>query len=869
MAQLQVDLSQSPQFIVQNHLLGEGVDLLNTSFNGQSGNTFNPQLGTFNSGQEAIGISEGIIIATGQATIAEGPNDLPTAYEPIDEEDELTEDSDLSALMSGSAELNDVAVLEFDFLASGDTLRFSYVFASEEYNEHTCSPYNDLFGFFISGPGIAGDGTFSNNAVNLATIPGRDVPVAINTVNRGLAGDYGSMSICNAADINWQENSEYFVDNELNTSENTTQFDGFTKVFTVAIPVECGGTYHIKIAIADAVDGKNDSAVFFESGSFASPAPLEVKVDVENEVDGEAIEGCSNYRLELARNDSSTTEVVYLKSVFAEANPGIFPDFPDSVIFYPMQGKLNWELPIEYDGIFDGERVFDLTFLQPAVCGLDTAETELSLILTDRPDLEVAYDDTLSVSCDEQGLVNLEINGGLPPYTVEWEGNYSGTVFELDGFEPLLINGLVTDQCSLHEENVSILYEPIEYDPVNIVLPQSIAINCLEPLELDPVITGGRGDYTFRWSFDESLLSESNSLMVDSPEEGILSLIVEDGCMPSDTSSITLELQNNPITVDLGEDMPGSCTEEIILIPQIAGGFGSLSFEWKRNLSVESYAPNFNFIPISPSLISLKVQDECDQIAFDTLNVSLDYESIEISMPADTSICKGERLNFTPDISGGMGSYTYLWHERGSNLLPLNIIPIRDGTYTLSVTDECFRTKMGQMNVELIDVIADFEFDYDSDHSPLINLSTPDISYFWILPSGETSTFFEPQFEPVVDQDQMITLEVKHPIGCTDTKVGFYEPPLNVFIPSAFTPDGDGLNDVFRVKGTYIDEFDLWVYDRWGNVVFHTSELEKGWNGSDSNSNFTTENLIYSYRVLAKGYNFQVFDKKGSITVVR
>jgi gliding motility-associated-like protein len=868
-AQLQVDITQSPEYIVQNHLLGEGVDLLNVSFNGASGSTNNPQIGTFSNGFEAIGISNGIVLATGLATIAQGPNDLPTAFEPINEDDQLSEEPDLAELMTGSAELNDVAVLEFDFIASGDTLRFSYVFASEEYNEHTCSPYNDLFGFFISGPGISGDGTFSNNAVNLATIPGRDVPVAINTVNRGTAGEYGSMAICNGADINWQENSQYFVDNELNTSLNTTQFDGFTKVFTVAIPVECGGTYHIKMAIADAVDGKNDSAVFLKSGSFASQAPLEVSVEAENEIEGEAIEGCSNYAFELSRNDSSATKVVYLKSAFADANPEIFPDFPDSLVFYPMQGKLNWELPVQHDGIFEGERSFEIAFLQPEICGLDTAETEFSLSITDRPELSVQYDDSLLVSCDELGVVNLELSGGLPPYTVDWEGGYSGTQFEIEGSETLEIIGRVSDQCGLHQENVAIVYDPIEYDPVQITVPQSVEINCLEPLIVDPFIVGGRGDYSHRWFFDTSQISTSSELNVNSPSEGEISLIVDDGCMPSDTAYISLELQDNPISVDLGDDRNGTCTESITLTPQVEGGFGELSFEWKRNLAVESYSSSFSFTPISPSLISLEVNDECEQSGYDTLKVLLDYQSIQITMPEDTSICKGERLEYTPSVKGGMGEYSYFWQERGSELLPLNVIPSRDDTYTLTVTDDCLQTNEAKMHVELVEVIADFDFDYDTEETPLINLSTPDMSYFWVLPSGETSTFFEPQFEPVIDKDQIITLDVTHPIGCSDSHIGFYEPPLNVFIPSAFTPDGDGLNDVFKVVGTYIDKFDLWVYDRWGNLVFHTNDLEKGWDGSDENPNFTTENLIYSYRVVAKGYNFQVFDKKGSVTVIR
>lgn len=868
-AQLQVDLNESAQSIVQTHLLGEGVNLLDVSFNGQPGSGQSQQFGTFSNGWEAIGISDGIIIATGVATMAEGPNDLPTAFEAIDPDEELTEDDDLSELMGGSVELNDAAVLEFDFVASGDTLRFSYVFASEEYNEHTCSPYNDAFGFFISGPGISGDGTFSNNAINLATIPGRDVPVAINTVNRGSPGIYGSMAICNGADVNWQDNSQFFVDNESNSSLNTTQFDGFTKVFTVEIPVECGGTYHIKMAIADAVDGKNDSAVFIKSGSFASQAPLEVDYELVNPVEGQATEGCSSYKFKLTRNDSTRTKVVYLKSAIADANPNVFPEFPDSLVFYPQQGYLNWELPIHHDGAFEGERILDIAFLQPEVCGLDTAETSFALPFTDAPPLNISYQDSLLVSCDEVGLVDVQVSGGLSPYAIEWEDDYSGYDFELTGEEPLVIEGVVTDQCNLNEEDVSIFYQPIEYDPLEIVIPESILVNCLSPLLIDPVINGGRGDYSYRWMFDSNAISESGQLEISSPEEGGLSLIVEDGCVLSDTAFVALELANNPVSVELGEDFQGFCNQQVTLTPEVEGGFGNQSFKWKRNFAFESSAQNFSFIPTSSSMVSLEVTDECGQKGFDTLNIVVQHEPIQIIMPADTSICEGRRLEFTPEVYGGVGEYEFLWQERESDALPLNTIPRRDEIYTLQVTDECFKTAESSMKVSLIAVEADFEFDYESNSRPIINLSADGLNYFWILPGGETSTLYEPVFEPAVDQDQLVSLEVTHPIGCSDSKIDFYEPPLNVFMPNAFTPDGDGLNDIFKAEGTFIDEFELWVFDRWGNVVFHSKNPNKGWDGSDANVDFSAENLVYSYRIIAKGFNSQLIDKKGSVTVIR
>jgi hypothetical protein len=79
--------------------------------------------------------------------------------------------------------------LEFDFVPTGDSLQFRYVFGSEEYTSYTCADYNDAFGFFLSGPGIAGP--FSNGAaINIALVPGTTVPVSISTLNGGEPTGY-------------------------------------------------------------------------------------------------------------------------------------------------------------------------------------------------------------------------------------------------------------------------------------------------------------------------------------------------------------------------------------------------------------------------------------------------------------------------------------------------------------------------------------------------------------------------------------------------------------------------------------------------------------------------------------------------------
>src|SRR5690606_16446232 len=88
-------------------------------------------------------------------------------------------DPDLTVLINGPT--FDKCIVEFDFVTTGDSVRFDYVFGSEEYLNYTCSYFNDVFGFFLSGPGIAGP--FTGGAKNIAIVPGSvGCPVGVSTI---------------------------------------------------------------------------------------------------------------------------------------------------------------------------------------------------------------------------------------------------------------------------------------------------------------------------------------------------------------------------------------------------------------------------------------------------------------------------------------------------------------------------------------------------------------------------------------------------------------------------------------------------------------------------------------------------------------
>lgn len=237
-AQVTVNSAVDVQTLIQEHLVGPGVTVSNITTNGIPTQRY----GTFNGTNTNMGIANGITLATKNIALSHcGSTNNGSGNN--------TDDPDLKQIVNAAQ--RDVTIIEFDFVTNGDEIEFTFVFASREYDSYVGSNFNDVFGFFLSGPGI--NGTFSNNAVNIARLP-NGAPVTINTVNAG-------------------QNNAYYVANGDNTGSNGPPFlcfGGYTTPITVNYTIQCGQTYHLKIALANIIDTQRDSQVFFEQGSFSA-----------------------------------------------------------------------------------------------------------------------------------------------------------------------------------------------------------------------------------------------------------------------------------------------------------------------------------------------------------------------------------------------------------------------------------------------------------------------------------------------------------------------------------------------------------------------------------------------------------------------
>ncbi|MGZ3883921.1 MAG: choice-of-anchor L domain-containing protein, partial [Bacteroidia bacterium] len=235
-AQLLVSNNSSASTLV-DQIVGNNVTITNPVLK------CNPSAsGLFLTNNSNLGLNNGIILATGNASGAMGPNN-DTKHGTCFDANSSFYDPQLSAIEPNAT--YDGCVLEFDIKPICNTLQIRYVFGSEEYPEYVDSKYNDIFGFFITGPNPAGGSYSAQNIAKLST----GAAVAINNVNNGHHNAGPCM------------NCSYYVDN---TGSSTIQYDGMTTPLTASVNVTPCQTYHLKLAIADAGDCDYDSGVFLE-----------------------------------------------------------------------------------------------------------------------------------------------------------------------------------------------------------------------------------------------------------------------------------------------------------------------------------------------------------------------------------------------------------------------------------------------------------------------------------------------------------------------------------------------------------------------------------------------------------------------------
>ena len=821
-AQLEVETGLTLEEYVNDILLGNGIQAFNITYQGGDN-----QLGYLTGGDDVFSISSGLILSCDVAENLECPDEFLSCDgclgNGFSDPDLLDIANSVPDLIGGSfsvSSVNDGCVLEFDFIAAGDTVSFDYVFGSDEYETWINTQYNDVFAFFLSGPGITGPydspAAFPDGSVNIAGVPNTDpnLPITISSVNSGT-------------------NPEYYVDNQGGTD---VCINGYTVPFTASYPVECGETYHIKLAIADGSDTALESIVVLEEGSFESNAVVQIdlSIDVGGPDANTIYEDCGTATLSFERPVETILdiqEMVYINYGNSVATNGVDygqpqPDgtllpLPDSVIFAPYVSIVEFELTAAIDGVVEGPELVEMEIENVAACNGGGLTTYFSFYVAEEPPpFEVNGYDTEMCLGDAIELAPL-VSGGYGNYTYEWlcnEEEGAPFLFEPDVAGPWACEIIVGDTCGMPSQSAIIEVEVLQFDPLEVtIVPPSIQLDCNAVVDVEAIANGGYdmaegGFYEYAWEdqngtnlfaswFDPSILSVSTWLNADE-----IFVTVTDACGMEAMDSVEVTYNIPPLAITVDDAVNVLCNDPFSITAS-ATGEGPFNYTWLDGGTWLGWGNPLNWSTSSDESIVLEVSDACGQVETVDIEITVEAPEVIVTLPDGLVGPCTEVFNLQADVTSGSGGYQFSWFQNGINMSEngdnIDVQLSETATFTVNVDDGCGQN--GSDNAQIV-----------IDNPPLVIELGPDlyqscidyteIEVDVISGAGDYQYNWFVGGEPYDDDDEItlqsystISVGVQVQDGCggtTDDSLVYHIPDIPIALdvtPSTTICAGDGI----------------------------------------------------------------------------
>lgn len=921
----QLTVNNSPTSVqLANTIAGPGITVMNVSYTGSS-----ISRGSFNGTSSNLGIKSGVILASGSVNNAVGPNNTQSASSY------LGTPGDASLTTIAGISTFDASILEFDFIPQSDTIRFKYVFGSEEYNEYVCSSVNDAFGFFISGPGIVG-------TPNIALIPNTTTPITINTVNNGNIGNNGNGGFnCTLS------NSQYFIDND-NPPGSSIQYEGFTTVLTATAIVQACQTYHLKIAVADAGDGVYDSGVFIEENSLISAGNVNAGSDISICSGEFAQMGISNYNssytyswtptsglsdstianpsITLPNSASVAISANYIltatdgacmvisDTVTVTVNPAPSSSFTTlspiclgstSTITYNGTASSN----AIYSWDFDGSQILSGSGQGPYIIngnnlgvknisltveenGCTSTSTVSSVFITSPPTSSFTAPSSVCQG-ESVAITYTGSNSSSAVYTWNFDGGTTTASSVSQGLYYVTWN--IPGQ-----KKVSLVVS--ENNCVSPVTTMDVIVNAAPTVNAGPdvafcdggsAVIGVPGSGSslnpaaiYSWTPSTGLSSSSIASPIVSLNNTTSNLLstyyiltkTSNGCSTSDTVQVIV--LPTPVS-SFAISSPSNCLGANLHITYTGNTSSNAAYSWNFDgasiISGTGQGPyEVYWLTPGTKTISLTVTESGCSSSTTLMNVNINPE-LSLITPKNENICKGQSATLIASASGGNGGpYTFAWYNKsaligyGNNI---TVDPVETTTYTIKLMDNCTpQNAVDSVTVFIAsEVRADFDYSIEGKFVNFSNKSTNYISSLWNFGwENNISTDENPSYTYTDSGGYDVKLVVQNSIGCIDsiTKTLRISSGIIFYVPNAFTPNGDGINDTFSFLGLEIEEFKMIIYNRWGEEVFSSEDINRSWDGKTFSGNQAPEG-VYSYLVYAEGYDGKKINTSGNITLLK
>ncbi len=449
-----------------------------------------------------------------------------------------------------------------------------------------------------------------------------------------------------------------------------------------------------------------------------------------------------------------------------------------------------------------------------------------------------------------------------PSYTYPDTGTYAVTLIAYSGFNPGCADTTIGEVTILPD------YVPVftySLQPCSYI----VAFDDTSNLDSGPTSQ-------WLWNFGDGTTDTIRDPVHTFPGPGTYTVILQAqsdrGCKKTVTQTLTIQPQ---ITANASAQKPVSCINDCdaTATVNVVNATPPLIYSWDDPGSQNTQAA----VNLCAGTYTVTVTDSngCSTNATVTIN---NPDSLLSTVSSTDAYCNGLCIGTaTVSATGGSGNYTYQWSDPQSQSTS-TATQLCPGNYSVIITDAngCTTTENVQVLfstfVPPLVATANPSTIYVGQTVALNATQNNSYNYVWDPPDYLTSTtIYNPQAAPINNITYVVT--ITDPNGCANidtvtitVKEVLCEEP-EIFIPNAFTPDGDLKNDVVYVRGNTIKKLTFRIYDRWGEKVFETNDPSIGWDGTYKGEKANP--AVYVYYVEAICFDDQKFYKQGNITLIR
>lgn len=379
--------------------------------------------------------------------------------------------------------------------------------------------------------------------------------------------------------------------------------------------------------------------------------------------------------------------------------------------------------------------------------------------------------------------------------------------------------------------------------------------------------------YNYLWS------NGSPSASISNLHAGVYTITVTDAnnCPASDT--VTINNSPGPTVNIAGFNLASCGISDGSASLNVTGGTPGYTFLW--NSTPQQFMQNLQNVPTGSYCVTVTDANGCSTSTCVTIG---EKAGPSATISSQNEICNQANGTATVVATGGLGSYTYLWN---TGLNTPTITGLTQGNYSVVVSDSGCSTSVSVSVLETYGPIAGFSAHptvltiMDGPVSFLDNSSGNIVNWQWNYGDGSAFGSGSNNTHPYLNiGTYLATLIVTDNNGCTDTTSDtiHVKDIFTIYIPNAFTPNTDGINDFFTPRGINVDpnDFNMYIFDRWGSLMFHTSVWDinlhqaEPWNGTKDNSGTYKDVVmdVYVYRIVLKELEGTRHEYVGRVTLI-